>query len=702
MFNAATIPWRIAVTGSAGVGKTSLVEKLAPALGLPMIEEEMRAWLRQNHVRLSELPRSETAALLLELWRERARRERTDVAFVADNCSLDFIAYALHYGCLTEELASLLLPEASTFASRYDAVFVLPWGVLPYVDDGIRAPSHHAQLGYQLIIEGLCRRYVDPSRLHLLPEGLTDVASRCEWACSVLDCKRSIDRTRNDQGIVYLVGAGPGDPRLLTLRAFELLQKADVVAHDLLVSQAILSLVPESKELLPVGRRHGAEKTSYRLHPDVLDRARQGKTVVRLKCGDPLIFGRGGEEAEELAEAGIPFEIVPGISAALGAAAYSGIPLTHRLHSSQLVLSTGHDSGQRVRKNDTPDSKDNGTAVLYMAGRRMQANLENLINSGYSPATPAAYIAGATTPNQRVITGTLANLAEKTSSINCEIPGLVIAGHVVELRDKIAWFEKQQLKGYRILVARARSGPSMIAKQLSDLGAEVIEAPGISFAPLPDKTGLFDAIKRLDYDVLVFGCAAGVEYTWPEMRAREFSRQVQLVAIGEQTRNALSRMGAQDFVSCHGSCEEALQSVAESFRGKRLLLITSNEGRPALVKQLSTITASVAVVNAYQVKYNFSVLETANEFDLVVVPGSSAARLVLTNARRALKDIPFVTMGPLSAEAARAEGAHNIIQSPEDDIESLIGCVIAQLADKERTAAAAVAGDDFIHMRTGA
>ncbi|HET6843735.1 MAG TPA: uroporphyrinogen-III C-methyltransferase [Candidatus Angelobacter sp.] len=698
MFNAAG-PWRIAVTGSAGVGKTSLVEKLAPALGVPTIEEEMRAWLRQGHARLSELPRSEAAALLLKLWQERAQRERTDAAFVADNCSLDFIAYALHYGCLTEELAAFLLPEAQAFASRYDAVFVLPWGILPYVDDGIRTPSHHAQLGYQLIIEGLCRRYMDPSRLHYLPDGLTDIDSRCQWACSILDHKRSINQTRNDQGIVYLVGAGPGDPRLLTLRAYELLQKADVVAHDLLVSQALLSLIPAGKELLPVGRRYGAEKTSYRLHPDVLDRARQGKTVVRLKCGDPLIFGRGGEEAEELSEAGIPFEIVPGISAALGAAAYSGIPLTHRLYSSQLVLSTGHDSAERTRTSDTPDCKDQGTTVLYMAARRMRANLENLIKAGYSPGTPAAYVAGATTPNQRVITGTLANLAEKASAIHCAMPGLVITGPVVELRDKIAWFEKQQLQGYRILLARARPGPSIIAKHLRDLGAEVIEAPEISLAPLPT---ISDAIKRLDYDALVFGCAAGVEYTWPEIVAREFRRPVQLVAIGEQAGNALLRMGTQDFVSCHGSCEDALQSVAESLRGKRLLLITSNEGRPALVKQLSTIAMSVAVLNTYQVTHDFSALETEQEFDLVIAPGSSAARLVLTNSRITLKDIPFVTMGPLSAEAARREGAHTIIQSPEDSIESLIECVITQLTDKQRAITAALAGDGFMHTRAGA
>jgi len=239
------------------------------------------------------------------------------------------------------------------------------------------------------------------------------------------------------RGSVALVGAGPGDPRLLTVRAVELLREADVVAYDELVSPEILSLAPKGAELLNVGRRHGSGKTTYRLHPSVLERARGGKRVVRLKAGDPLIFGRGGEEAEELTEAGIAFEIVPGVSAALGAAAYAGIPLTHRDCASRVTFATGHDvDGSHCGRGGTP-CPPGGTLVLYMAGRKLAANLEALVASGWDEATPAAYVMSATTPSQRVITATVGDLATKTEGLPADVPALVIVGDVVRVRERL-------------------------------------------------------------------------------------------------------------------------------------------------------------------------------------------------------------------------------------------------------------------------
>lgn len=232
------------------------------------------------------------------------------------------------------------------------------------------------------------------------------------------------------RGFVYLVGAGPGDPKLLTLRALELLRSVDVVAHDELVSTAILELIPAHVERLRVGRRHGSGKATYRLHPSVLERARAGAVVARLKSGDPLIFGRGGEEAEELAEAGIPFEIVPGISAALGAAASARIPLTHRDHAAKVTFVTGHDVGALVDPGET--------VVLFMAAHKLKANLERLISAGRSPAVPAAYVASATTTDERVIVGTLGDLHEKIYGIDPSAPALIIVGEVVALRARLA------------------------------------------------------------------------------------------------------------------------------------------------------------------------------------------------------------------------------------------------------------------------
>lgn len=186
MTERARAPWRIAVSGSASVGKTSLVEALSETLALPWLAEEMRSFLEHNLVRLSEMSSREIEVILLKLWRERAAKERSTAAFVADNCALDFIAYALHYRCLTEELTSVLLPEVLQASAGYDAIFLLPWGVLPYVDDGIRTPNRYEQLSYQLVIEGLLRWHILPTKLHFVPEHLTELSARCRWVCSVL------------------------------------------------------------------------------------------------------------------------------------------------------------------------------------------------------------------------------------------------------------------------------------------------------------------------------------------------------------------------------------------------------------------------------------------------------------------------------------------------------------------------------------
>lgn len=240
-------------------------------------------------------------------------------------------------------------------------------------------------------------------------------------------------------GIVYLVGAGPGDPKLLTLRALELLRGADVIAYDELVSPAILALASPVAELLPVGRRCGAQPRPYRLHPAVVARAHAGKSVVRLKSGDPFLFGRGGEEAEELIEEGIPFEVVPGVSAAFGAAARAGIPLTHRDHASAVTFATGHGANGDAGDPAAWDhGAGGGTIVLYMVARKLRQNVQRLIESGRPPETPAAYIASATSADEVVLVGTLADIAEQVAALDSSAPALLIVGEVVRLRERLA------------------------------------------------------------------------------------------------------------------------------------------------------------------------------------------------------------------------------------------------------------------------
>lgn len=479
------------------------------------------------------------------------------------------------------------------------------------------------------------------------------------------------------KGMVYLVGAGPGDPGLLTVRALELLRAADVVAYDALVSPAILSLVRTEAELLAVGRRHGIGETSYRLHPEVLARAKAGHTVVRLKAGDPLIFGRGGEEAEELAEAGIPCTIVPGISAALGAAAYAGIPLTHRLHASDVTFMSGHHvDGSQSLIDWSRAATGKGTLVLFMAARKLSANLQRLIQAGRSAETPAAYIASATTPDQKVIVGTLATLSDKTRDVDLTIPALVIVGDVVGRRERIAWFERRPLAGRRLLVARARPGRSAIAADLRALGAEVLEIPEIEAAPLSGASLLDVALARLhEFRGIVFGCVAGVDAVVPHAPTLD----VPVIAVGVAAAQALSRHGIESAVCVRGACREALREHSALLQNGRVLLVTSEEGRPNLRDELIRIGVEVEVMAAYSNVHRMPSVPLP-PIDLVVLPSSSAARAVLaSNLGGVLRGVPMAAIGPQTEDAARDCGAQSVVRAKEDSVASLVSLAVSMV-----------------------
>lgn len=480
------------------------------------------------------------------------------------------------------------------------------------------------------------------------------------------------------KGMVYLVGAGPGDPGLLTVRALELLRTADVVAYDALVSPAILSLVGPQAELLPVGRRHGTGATSYRLHPDVLARAKAGHTVVRLKAGDPLIFGRGGEEAEELSEAGIPFSIVPGISAALGAAAYAGIPLTHRLHASDVTFVSGHDvDGSHHSLTEwSRAATGKGTLVMFMAARKLSANLQRLIQAGRSAETPAAYIVSATTPDQKVIVGTLATLPEKTRDVDLTVPALVIIGDVVGLRERIAWFECRPLVGRRLLVARARPGRSAIAAALRAYGAEVLEIPEVEAVPLNGASHIDAALARIhEFRGIVFGCAAGVDAVIPHARTLDVS----VIAVGAAAVQALARHGITSAVCVRGACQDALGEHAALLQNGPFLLVTSEGGRPNLRDELTRIGADVEVLTAYRYVHRMPSLPLP-PIDLVVLPSSSAARVVLSGALgEALRGVPMAAIGPHTEDTARHCGARSVVRAEEDNATSLVSLAVSMM-----------------------
>lgn len=509
-------------------------------------------------------------------------------------------------------------------------------------------------------------------------------------------------------GCVYLVGAGPGDPRLLTVRAHELVRVADVLAFDELVSPEILALAPRDAERIPVGRRAGHGPTTFRLHPAVLARARGGRDVVRLKCGDPMVFGRGGEEAEELAAHGVPFELVPGISAALGASAYAGIPLTHRECASSVRLSTGHytddaraETGGRSTERlgdkeiaghadgrgsatisrsadrphgetSAPHTDDPGrgtinrsagrargeTLVIYMAARRVAQSLAELARSGWPTSTPVAWIAAATTPSQQVIVGTIGSLQVPVASA----PALLIVGEVVARRTP--WWEARPLATRRVLVARARPGRSKIAARLRALGAEVIEAPTIDITPLPELEAL-DAIS--DQAAVGFGCATGVDVV---LQRRSIAPR-RIVAFGLDAAAALERHGIEPGLVVGGACREALEPVAGRLARRPLVAITATGGRPALVDELTSLGVRCYTIAAYRAVPRLPPLPPV---DIVAAPSSSAARLVLADA--SLHERPFVAMGERTAAAARACGAMRVELAASDTIDALVQRVV--------------------------
>ena len=479
-------------------------------------------------------------------------------------------------------------------------------------------------------------------------------------------------------GRVALVGAGPGDPSLLTLRAAELLRAADVVAYDELVSEAILAFAPESAELLPVGRRAGKGDPGYRLHPEVLARAQRGLFVVRLKAGDPLVFGRGGEEAAELARAGIPFEIVPGISAVLGAAAYAGIPLTHRNHSAELVISTAHRVSGRA---PSPESQGGRTLALYMASHELERNLADVVAAGWSPNTPAALIVAATTADERTITGTLATLSSCAVSARIErvegttLPALVLIGDVVSLREELDWRSPLPLRGRRIIVARARISASRVARSLRTLGGEVIELPHVEREMMDASSDLVRAVESRSYGAVLIACDEGADALGEAMQKAPGLALPRILAVGSPVAARLRAHGISTSHTIHGACAYALAAREAELRGKHVLVPTADRGRPNLDAELARIGAMPHFITVARDRH-VAPARWPSRVDLVVLPASSAARALYAGAPPQIRQATAVAMGARTAEEALRCGARRVVAAESDTVDALVDAVV--------------------------
>ena len=302
-------------------------------------------------------------------------------------------------------------------------------------------------------------------------------------------------------GIVYLIGAGPGDPGLLTLKGKDVLSKADVIIYDYLANKAFLKYAKPEAELIYVGKQGGHHTMSQGdINRLIVQKSKNGQSVARLKGGDPFIFGRGGEEAQELVTAGVPFEVVPGVTSAISVPAYAGIPLTHREHTATVAFITGHEDPQKEKSSIAWDriSTGIGTLVFLMGVGNLPKIAQNLIHHGRSPKTPVAVIRRGTVTAQKTVTGTLESIAERVEKQGLRPPAIIVVGNVVGLRDELNWFETKPLFGKRIVVTRAREQASEFLHTLSSLGAECIEFPTISVVPPNSWNDLDRSIKEIE------------------------------------------------------------------------------------------------------------------------------------------------------------------------------------------------------------
>ena len=416
---------------------------------------------------------------------------------------------------------------------------------------------------------------------------------------------------RMKKGTVYLVGAGPGDTGLLTLRGAELLGRAEVVVYDALVNPDFLRLAPKSAEVIYGGKRakdHAIPQEE--LNSLLVAKARDGKTVVRLKGGDPYIFGRGGEEAEELAAAKVPFEVVPGVSSFAAAPNYAGIPLTHREHCSSFTVITGHENpGKDATSVDWNQiARLEGTKVILMGTERIGELSAMLVAGGMAPETPVGMVRWGTTGRQESIQGTLATIGDIAAAKNFKAPAVTVIGDVVKLREKLNWFEQRPFFGQRMVVTRTREQASRLSQQLRERGAEVLEIPTIRIEAPDDRQALIEAMAGLgEYDWLIFTSPNGVaqffDYFFKSFEDVRDLGALQLAAVGPATAAKLKELHLkvdlmpEEYVSSKiASAFKAYQSI----ENLRLLLLRAQVANPELVRALEEQGGIVDDVSVYK------------------------------------------------------------------------------------------------------
>jgi uroporphyrinogen III methyltransferase/synthase len=496
-------------------------------------------------------------------------------------------------------------------------------------------------------------------------------------------------------GTVYLVGAGPGDAGLLTLRGAELLGRADVVVYDAMVNADLLRWAPKTAEIVFSARDHAGD--GKELNASLIAKARAGKQVVRLKGGDPYLFGRGGEEAEELAEAGIPFEVVPGVSSFVAVPNYAGVPLTHREVCSRLTLINGDEAPAKAA--ETIDwaqvAVTPGTKVVMMGTDHIGQIAHTLVSHGMEPETPIAIIRWGTTGQQESIEGTLATIAEIAAKARIKPPTVVVIGEVVKLRSKLNWFERRPLFGQRMVVTRAREQASQLTGRLQELGAEVLEVPTIKIEATTRREELVDALLELNaYDWLVFTSPNGVtrffECFFKQFHDMRDLGGARIAAVGPATANKLKELHLQvDLMPNEALASEIAEAFIEfeTIENLRICLLRAEAANPELPAALDALGAIVDDIAVYKTVPETEdptgaaakVAETGADW-VTFTSGSTVehfhARFDLPGLLQKFPQMKLASIGPETTKALVALGVKPAVEARQHTMEGLVAAVV--------------------------
>ena len=493
-------------------------------------------------------------------------------------------------------------------------------------------------------------------------------------------------------GKAYLIGAGPGDPGLLTVRAVELLGRCDVVLYDRLIPAGALDAVAgRGAELVYVGKEPGRPSMPQEeINAKLVELAGTGRTVARLKGGDPFVFGRGGEEAEALAAAGLPFEVVPGITAGVAAPAYAGIPVTHRDGASAVAFITGHEDPEKPESVIDWDALAAfpGTLVFYMGMKNLERIAWSLVEGGRSEGEPVAVVERGTTSRQRAVTGTLGDIVTRVSDAAIKPPAITVVGGVVDLRADLAWFESgRPLMGKTVVVTRAREQASALAERLSaELGAEVVAAPVITTTPLPPEE-VDSALRPLgDYSLICVTSQTAIDPLFAALRRQGADARalagVRIAAIGRATTDALAARGIDaDIVPDRQVAEGLVEALAgEDVDGRRVLVARAEEGRDLVPDALRERGADVDVVALYRtvpLPPSRASVEAAARADYVTFTSSSTVRYFVDAIG---DDFPraarIVSIGPATSATARELGLEVHVEAERHDVDGLVDALL--------------------------